>query len=57
MRGTSLQLLMFRDTVSTIPIEKDRFDNFFPFFLRWVLLPIWSVSDPLYKEYYTLFPQ
>eukprot|EP01104_Vermistella_antarctica_P003072 TRINITY_DN1322_c0_g2_i3.p1 TRINITY_DN1322_c0_g2~~TRINITY_DN1322_c0_g2_i3.p1 ORF type:complete len:335 (-),score=116.55 TRINITY_DN1322_c0_g2_i3:327-1277(-) len=48
-------LLMFRDTVSVIPTEKDRFENFFPWFLRIVLMNIWSFTDDHYSEYKKLF--
>jgi len=57
MDSAKFLLLQLRDTVQDIPSEKERFDNFFPAFLRFVLLPIWSWTDGLYSEYYNLFVQ
>jgi Hemerythrin HHE cation binding domain len=48
-------LLQFRHVVESIPREKERFDSFFPFFLRWVLLPLWSVTNDTWKGYVDIF--
>eukprot|EP01090_Pellita_catalonica_P002531 TRINITY_DN12101_c0_g1_i1.p1 TRINITY_DN12101_c0_g1~~TRINITY_DN12101_c0_g1_i1.p1 ORF type:complete len:270 (-),score=48.78 TRINITY_DN12101_c0_g1_i1:81-890(-) len=55
MDCASFALLMFRDTVAEIPREKQRFDNFFPFILRWGVLPVLAYTDALYSEYQALF--